>query len=165
MGFAAGYGMAAICYVQVFYVCEFGESIEVWSFLYSFNFSCSELHSEILFQDDGFADVLYNAQWYNLPINYQMDIMHLINRKQNGTTITIGPFGTINRELFKIVSNYHFNEKYSHSFHSFAIYIFRLRIKCTLLSCFCSILLHKSMHVDLLLENPLALIGVLTVLS
>lgn len=29
MGFAAGYGMAMICWVQVFYVCEFGESIEV----------------------------------------------------------------------------------------------------------------------------------------
>lgn len=35
--------------------------------------------------------------------------MHLINRKQNGVTITIGPFGNIDRELFKIVSHYHFN--------------------------------------------------------
>lgn len=29
MNFAAGYGMAMICYVQIYYVCEFGESIEV----------------------------------------------------------------------------------------------------------------------------------------
>lgn len=35
-----------------------------------------------------------------------MDIMHLINRKQNGVAITIGPFGSINRELFKIVNEF-----------------------------------------------------------
>lgn len=29
MHFAAGYGMAMICWVQIYYVCEFGESIEV----------------------------------------------------------------------------------------------------------------------------------------
>lgn len=29
MGFAAGYGMAMISYVQIYYVCEFGEDIEV----------------------------------------------------------------------------------------------------------------------------------------
>lgn len=48
--------------------------------------------------------------------NYQMDIMHLINRKQNGVTITVGPFGNGNRELFKIVSFYRFNRKYFHVF-------------------------------------------------
>lgn len=30
--------------------------------------------------------------------------MHLINRKQNGVTITVGPFGCVNRQLFKEVS-------------------------------------------------------------
>lgn len=29
MGFAAGYGMAILSYVQIFYGCEFGEDIEV----------------------------------------------------------------------------------------------------------------------------------------
>lgn len=29
MGFAAGYGMAMISYVQFYYVCEFGEEVEV----------------------------------------------------------------------------------------------------------------------------------------
>lgn len=32
MNFAAGYGMAMISYVQMFYVCEFGESVEVIKF-------------------------------------------------------------------------------------------------------------------------------------
>lgn len=29
MGYSAGYGMALISYVQFYYVCEFGEDIEV----------------------------------------------------------------------------------------------------------------------------------------
>lgn len=30
MSFAAGYGMANMSYVQLFYICEVGESIEVF---------------------------------------------------------------------------------------------------------------------------------------
>lgn len=49
-----------------------------------------------------------------MPIEFQRDIMHLINRKQNGVTLTIGPFANIDREIFKIVSElfvfyYYFN--------------------------------------------------------
>lgn len=85
-------------------------------------FESNKLH---LFKDDGFADVLYNTQWYNLPLKYQLDIMHMINRKQNGVTINIGPFGSIDRELFKIVGHHQFiTEKHSHTFHSIAICLF-----------------------------------------
>lgn len=91
----------------------------------------------ILFKDDGFADVLYNTQWYNLPLNYQLDIMHLINRKQNGITITIGPFGSINRELFKIVSYYRFNGKYSIIYFNHLHFMF-IDYKQGLLFCYVS---------------------------
>lgn len=46
----------------------------------------------------------YESNWYNLPIKHQKDMMHMINRKQNGTKITVGPFGVINRELTTAVS-------------------------------------------------------------
>lgn len=54
-------------------------------------------------QDSGFAELLYDFDWYNLPIKYQKDIRFLISRKQHGNKITVGPFGNINRELFKDV--------------------------------------------------------------
>lgn len=66
MGYSAGYGMALISYVQFYYVCEFGEDIE----------------------NNGFTEMLYYTNWYSLPIKYQLDIAHLINRKQNGLKIT-----------------------------------------------------------------------------
>lgn len=49
-----------------------------------------------------------------------MDIMHLINRKQNGVTITVGPFGSIDRELFKIVNCQTLNDRH------ISIYFMRL---------------------------------------
>lgn len=66
MGYSAGYGMALISYVQFYYVGEFGEDIE----------------------NNGFTEMLYNTDWYSLPIKYQLDISHLLNRKQNGLKIT-----------------------------------------------------------------------------
>lgn len=39
-----------------------------------------------------------------MPLEQQKDIIHLINRKQNGVNLTVGPFGSVNRELFGVVS-------------------------------------------------------------
>lgn len=55
-------------------------------------------------KDDGYADVFYHSKWYNLPLKYQNNIRLMIHRKQNGVTLTRGPFGNINREVFKNVS-------------------------------------------------------------
>lgn len=50
------------------------------------------------------ADVIYNSTWYALPIKYQKDLMHLINRKQNGVSISVGPLAKINLEYCYVVS-------------------------------------------------------------
>lgn len=60
-------------------------------------------------QNDGFAEMIYDFNWYKLPIEYQKDIYYLIQRKQNGPKITAGPFGDYNRELFKVVRSVHVN--------------------------------------------------------
>lgn len=62
----------------------------------------------VCMQDSGYAELLYNFDWYNLPIKHQKDIWLLINRKQHGNTITVGPLGNINRELFKDVMIHQF---------------------------------------------------------
>lgn len=45
-----------------------------------------------------------DLKWYLLPIRYQRNICQMINRMQNGTTFTIGPFQVLNYETLKIVS-------------------------------------------------------------
>lgn len=125
MDFVAGYGMAAMFWIQLLYICNLGEHIQVseivddYEFIYSMmwyshffpvvNLS-NKIHElgEVMFpQDNGFADILYNIEWWVLPLDLQKDIMHLINRKQNVNGIKLGPFGTcINRDVFKIVCIY-----------------------------------------------------------
>lgn len=55
------------------------------------------------------GDVIYQSNWYAMPVDLQKDIMHLINRKQNGVCLSIGPFATINNECCYVVSS-SFNE-------------------------------------------------------
>lgn len=59
-------------------------------------------------QNDGFAELLYDSNWYRLPKWCQLVMIHLINRKQRGVKITVGPFANINRELTTIVSEHRF---------------------------------------------------------
>lgn len=47
--------------------------------------------------------MLCEFNWYNLPKDLQKDVMHLINRMQNGVKLTVGPLGSVNREFFKLV--------------------------------------------------------------
>lgn len=49
------------------------------------------------------SEALYNSNWYALPIKYQRDMLYLMRNNQNSSKLTIGPFGPINRELYKIV--------------------------------------------------------------
>lgn len=57
-----------------------------------------------LYQDDGIGEVLYDTKWYTLSIEQQKIVMHLINRKQNGTALTMGPFAQLNMGTVSIVS-------------------------------------------------------------
>lgn len=57
-------------------------------------------------QNDGTCEVLFNTKWYVMSIYHQKTVMHLINRKQNGTTFSIGPFAKLNMQTFYIVSNF-----------------------------------------------------------
>lgn len=55
-------------------------------------------------QNNGFADILYESDWYTLPLKQQKLLLSLIHHKQHGQKLMIGPFGrTINRQLFKQV--------------------------------------------------------------
>lgn len=55
-------------------------------------------------KDNGFAEVLYAAEWENFPLDIQRVICLLIHRKQNEAGLKLGPFsGGLNRETFKIV--------------------------------------------------------------
>lgn len=56
-------------------------------------------------KNDGICEIMYNTKWYALPIKMQKDLMHLINRRQNRTTLAIGPFAELNIETFFIVGN------------------------------------------------------------
>lgn len=49
---------------------------------------------------------MVNSSYFDLFrfIPLKFDVMHLINRKQNGVKLTVGPFETINRDRLKIVS-------------------------------------------------------------
>lgn len=47
--------------------------------------------------------MIYDSNWYNLPVKYQKDIGHLISQKQNGVKLTVGPFADINRQLTTVV--------------------------------------------------------------
>lgn len=57
------------------------------------------------------TDVIYNSNWYALPVEQQKDLKHLMNRTQNGPTLSIGPFSTINRECFYAVSSFYSRSK------------------------------------------------------
>lgn len=85
-------------------------------------------------QDNGFVELLSEFQWYKLPIELQRDFKILLSRKQNSATLTIGPFGNINRELF---ANVQFSEyKAKPCGHSYAFFLyFRYRRRSTLFSC------------------------------
>lgn len=50
------------------------------------------------------GEVIYNCAWYALDTKQQKDVMHLINRKQNGVGLSIGPFATLNNECCYVVS-------------------------------------------------------------
>lgn len=52
------------------------------------------------------GDVIFNSDWYVLPIEQQKHVMHLINRKQNGVCLSIGPFSTLNNECCYVVSSF-----------------------------------------------------------
>lgn len=54
-------------------------------------------------EGNGIADILCESEWYKMPIKIQNDIVKLIHRKQNCVKLTVGPFGTVNRDLFKVV--------------------------------------------------------------
>lgn len=53
------------------------------------------------------GDVIYNSTWYALTIEQQKDVMHLLNRKQNGVCLAIGPFSTLNHECCNAVSTFY----------------------------------------------------------
>lgn len=110
MNFLAGYGIAVISLVQLFFFCEVGEHIEVIMSFDINHFIVREKFSSILFveffQNNGFEAMIYNFEWYNLPNKYQNDIMFLIQRKQNAARINAGPFGDINCLLFSVVRSY-----------------------------------------------------------
>lgn len=55
------------------------------------------------------GDVIYNSTWYALPIEYQKDVMHLINRKQNGVSISVGPLAKLNLKFCYVVSSAQFS--------------------------------------------------------
>lgn len=44
------------------------------------------------------GDAIYQSNWYTWPVNLQKDMIHLMNRKQNGVRLSIGPFATLNNE-------------------------------------------------------------------
>lgn len=53
------------------------------------------------------VDIIYDSNWYVLPIEQQRLLVHLINRKQNGVSLNVGPFSTINNEYCYLVSLFH----------------------------------------------------------
>ena len=55
-------------------------------------------------QNDDFDALLYDIKWHHLPLDLQKVMISLIHRKQNNVKLTVGPFGSVNRDLFKIVS-------------------------------------------------------------
>lgn len=58
-----------------------------------------------ILKDNGFVKMLYDSDWYLLPIKNQKVISHLINLQQNSPGLSIGPLAAdLNREIFKIVS-------------------------------------------------------------
>lgn len=104
MKYAAGYGMAWMCYTQLYYIYETGEAIQVS--LMNINYrkkSNKQIYIWTVFQNNSFDAILYEVNWYNLPRDVQKDIAHLINRMQNGVKLTAGLFGCVNREFFKLV--------------------------------------------------------------
>lgn len=108
--------MAALCLVQMFYVCELGEQVDVIIVIHLAGVSEMLFHNFLLHsmndKDNGLADTFYNSKWYILPINIQMDVRHLIHRNQHGEKLIYGPFGTINRAYFTMVftSRHHLDD-------------------------------------------------------
>lgn len=107
MNFAAGYGLAIVQWVQLYFVCELGENIQVISFvktlIASFSFEFHERFYSI-FKDNGFGKMLYEVEWELLPTDIQSSIMLIIRRNQYGNGLKFGPFENyINRETFRMV--------------------------------------------------------------
>lgn len=112
----AGYGIALLSWVQLFYICELSQDIEVIltqkkRILIVVFMNCTQKSFDILFmhlQDNGTLEqvILLDFEWYKMPVEFQKDFILLILRKQNGATFTVGPFGVINRELFSDVINF-----------------------------------------------------------
>ena len=65
---------------------------------------CFAHENHISIQNDDFDGLLYDIKWHQLPLDLQKAMISLIHRKQNNVKLTVGPFGSINRNLFKIVS-------------------------------------------------------------
>ncbi|XP_055296748.1 uncharacterized protein LOC129565663 [Sitodiplosis mosellana] len=82
MNFMAGYFSALISYLQLYYLCAAADT----------------------FSNDGTCEILYEIKWYVLPIKFQKDIMHLINRRQNKKSLSVGPFADLNIETFYDIS-------------------------------------------------------------
>lgn len=109
MGYKGGYGIAVISYFQMAVLCYIGQNISdrvLNNFKYNPNLTIFHTfpHFSIqLAQNERLLDILYDFKWYLLPTNDQKDIMHMINRMQNGVDVTIGPFQKLNFETLKIV--------------------------------------------------------------
>lgn len=81
----------------------------MWNFALISSLFLSEINSvncSNLFKDDTFSQHFYDSNWYALSLEHQKAIALLIQRKQNAPRIFFGPFGILNRNLFKMVS-YH----------------------------------------------------------
>lgn len=57
------------------------------------------------FQENDLCEAFYDSNWYVMPIKHQKYIQRVIEGKQQGARLIFGPFGIINHELFKTVSN------------------------------------------------------------
>lgn len=57
------------------------------------------------FQNEKLRSALYiDLDWYLLPIEYQRDVGHMINRLKRGAVLTIGPFEVYSYEVARTVT-------------------------------------------------------------
>nr|AOT85629.1 odorant receptor 112 [Mayetiola destructor] len=85
MGFPPGYGIALMSYVQMAVLYYIGQVVV-------------DRNNRIRYS-------LYSdLKWYLLPPKYQRDVCFMMKRMQNGATLTIGPFQTLNFETLRILT-------------------------------------------------------------
>lgn len=58
----------------------------------------------VFHQNEDISKTLVDIPWYKLPKDQQLNIAHVLNRLQNGCTLTIGPFSELNFETSTNVS-------------------------------------------------------------